>query len=116
MKSPEIDSYIKGCPEPHREAISKLRALAHRVAPGLVEVIEYKMPTFKVGGGTLCGMSSRAAYVSLYCDPAVVREHVSGLAGLDVGKSCVRFRRVADVGLGTIERIFRAVARKLGNG
>lgn len=111
MHSPEVDKYIAGCSEEHQQAITAIRALAHKVAPQVEESIQYKMPTFTVGDTSLCGISSRASYISLYCDPAVVKKNLAGLKGLDVGKSCIRFKKLQEIDLGTVQRIFAAILK-----
>jgi len=42
-----IDEYISLQPENNRELLQQLRALIHKAAPGLEEVISYQMPAFK---------------------------------------------------------------------
>jgi hypothetical protein len=43
--------------------------------------------------------------MSLYMDTGVVERHRQELAGLSVGKSCIRFRRIQDLPLDAIRRM-----------
>jgi hypothetical protein len=47
-----IDEYLAGLPDEVRERMQTLRALVHRVVPGVDERISYAMPTFAVDGWT----------------------------------------------------------------
>jgi hypothetical protein len=43
--------------------------------------------------------------MSLYMDVDLVERHGDNLAGLDVGKSCIRLKRIEDLPLDTVRRI-----------
>ncbi len=113
MKSAEIDHYIASCSPTHQEAITAIRKIVHDIAPEASEAILYKMPTFMIGTETLCNISSRANYVALYCDPTVVEAFIKGLKGLDVGKSCIRFKKLSEIDLNVVEKILTTIVRKL---
>ncbi len=112
MTSPKIDRYIAGCSANHGRAVSVVRKLVYCVAPEASESIQYKMPTFSIEGKTLCSISSRAGYIALYCEPDVVAKHLAGLKNLDVGKSCIRFKKLEDIDLGVVEEIFIDILKK----
>ncbi len=105
-KNSEVDAYIEACGLSHREALTTLRDLAHEARPDVVEMMRYKMPTFEhADGGFLCAMASRKNGVSLYCGPDALDEHRGKLGQLDVGKGCIRFKKVEDLPLDAIRRI-----------
>ncbi len=112
MKSQDVDAYLEELPAVRREALATVRDLIHRVAPDVQEEIRYKMPAFLVGGDVLCQLASQKRYLSLYVDPAVLEKHLGALAHLDVGKSCIRFRKIADLPLDEVEAILREVLAK----
>jgi uncharacterized protein YdhG (YjbR/CyaY superfamily) len=46
-RSAEVDAYIAARPAAVRLILRRIRAAAHRAAPGAVEVISYRMPALK---------------------------------------------------------------------
>ena len=62
------------------------------------------------------GLSSRAQYISLYCCACDTGGYVAEgfkarLPKADIGKSCVRFKRVSDVDLGVLRELLRATEK-----
>jgi hypothetical protein len=45
--------------------------------------------------------------MSLYMDVDLVRKYRAALKHLDVGKSCIRFRRIQDLPLDTVTQILK---------
>ncbi len=91
----------------------ELRSLLMELEPELEESVHYRMLGYGRGEDFVFHLNAQKGYVSLYCgnaskiDPDGVL-----LAGLNVGKGCIRFsksRRVADTCIG--EFIRRAVRR-----
>jgi uncharacterized protein YdhG (YjbR/CyaY superfamily) len=106
-KATTISEYLKELPPDRRAALSKLRALIHRVAPKTVETMQYGLPAF----GDLCALASQKNYMALYvCEGDVVKTHLSQLGKVSCGKGCIRFKRLADLNLGSVEIILREIA------
>jgi uncharacterized protein YdhG (YjbR/CyaY superfamily) len=106
-KATTISEYLKELPPDRRAALSKLRALIHRVAPKTVETMQYGLPAF----GDLCALASQKNYMALYvCEGDVVKAHLSQLGKVSCGKGCIRFKRLADLNLGSVEIILREIA------
>ena len=60
-KAPDVESYLAGCPEPHRTTLKKLRATIRSVAPKeTTEAISYGIPTFKYKGGLVAYAAFKA--------------------------------------------------------
>ena len=124
------DEYIAALPEGRREAVSAVREVILRnLPPGYEEgmshgMIAYYVPLERFGDTYngeplgLAGVASQKQYVSVYLlsvygDPATERWFRERWAAsgkkLNMGKSCVRFRRLEDVALDVIgEAIARA--------
>lgn len=100
----EVDTYLENCAPEHQTALITLRELIHDVQPDIIEKFEYKMPIFDYNG-QVCGMSSRKNYISLYCQPEVVDKYRDDLGKLNVGKGCIRFKKLEDLPLDTIRTI-----------
>ncbi|HEV3026386.1 MAG TPA: DUF1801 domain-containing protein [Planctomycetota bacterium] len=123
------DAYVKSLPPERREAISAVRATIRRNLPdGYEEIVDFGMLAYVVplrrfpdtyNGHPLAiaALASQKQYMSVYLmcvygDPAlrVWFESEFRKAGkkLDMGKSCVRFKKLDDLPLGVLGQ---AVAR-----
>lgn len=82
-----------------RAKLNSLRELITKVAPDWKEVIHYKMLGYGPEGEPVMHVNSQKARVCLYVgDIAKVDPSGELLAGMDMGKGCIRFRRKDDVG------------------
>ncbi len=107
-----VREYLAALPDDQRKALTRLRALIKKAAPGATENMTYGMPSYFLGG-PIFGLASQKGYMALYvCDTDVVAAHRSGLRGLDCGKSCIRFRRLDDLPLAVITRIIEDTVRR----
>jgi len=111
--SKEIDNYLLTVPEGRREALTKLRSWMFETLPDAREVIEYGMPGV-YQDALICSYKSQKNYMSLYMDVEIVEKHKPELeeAGLNCGKSCIRFRRLEQLPEETIKRMLRETAAK----
>ncbi len=110
-----IDAYLAELPPDRRAALSALRTLIHRVAPKAVEAMQYGLPAF----GDLCALASQKNYLSLYvCESDLVKAHLAQLGKVSCGKGCIRFKRLTDLNLATVESLLRKILklRKQGIG
>jgi uncharacterized protein YdhG (YjbR/CyaY superfamily) len=98
-----IDAYLANLEPERRAALAKLRALALETVPDAVETIKYHMPTYEYDGDVLCAFASQKNYMSLYLAPEIVERHKVELAGLSVGKSCIRFKKLEELPLDTVK-------------
>jgi uncharacterized protein YdhG (YjbR/CyaY superfamily) len=80
-------------------------------APEENENMKYRMPTY---GDDLvvCAMASQKHYMSLYLDTELVEKYRSKLDHLNLGKSCVRFRKLEDLPLDIIQIILEETVKK----
>jgi hypothetical protein len=124
------EDYLATLPEDRREAVAAIRDVINANLPdGYEEGMSYGMIAWYVplerSGATyngqplgLAGLASQKNYISLYLlsvygDGATEawfrKQYAASGKELNMGKSCVRFRRLADVPLGIIgETIARA--------
>ena len=108
----EVDAYVQDLEPERRAALETLRALVFRVAPEVVETMRYRMPTYEYGDEMLCAFASQKHYISLYMDVEIVKQHKAELTGLDLGKSCIRFRRLEQLDLETVEKMLKEGIQK----
>jgi uncharacterized protein YdhG (YjbR/CyaY superfamily) len=102
--TPEVDAYLSGLEPKRRAALEQLRALVRETLPDAAETMRYRMPTYELDG-VVCSFASQKHYMSLYMDVGLVEKYKEELEGLDVGKSCIRFKRIQDLPLDTVRRI-----------
>lgn len=96
-----------------REKLFALREVIFDVAPDWPEVIHYKMLGYGPEGDPTMHVNVQKARVCLYVgDIAKVDPSGELLAGMDMGKGCVRFRRKDDVGGNVRVFLERYVAMK----
>ena len=100
----QVDDYIETVPENKRDMVVQLRDALHEKHPRLDETYQYNMPTFETNGN-VCSLAARKQYMSLYCNMEVVEKYRADLSHLDVGKSCIRFKKLEDLPMDTIHTI-----------
>jgi uncharacterized protein YdhG (YjbR/CyaY superfamily) len=113
--TPEVDGYLENQTKERKAALTELRTLIRETVPDAVETLKYRMPTYEYAEGVLCAFASQKRYMSLYMDTELVEMHKQELAGLDVGKSCIRFRRLEQLPLETVRMILLETVEKRGN-
>ena len=128
-KAVRVEEYLDGLPSERREAVSKVREVILKNLPaGYEEGIQYGMigyyiplarypKTYNDQPVGLAALASQKNYMSLYLvniysDPEILERfkdayHKSGKK-LDMGKSCIRFKRVEDLPL---EIVGQTIAR-----
>ena len=114
--------YIAKLKEPRKSDVAALDALIRRVAPHLEPFImggmlgygrrHYKYATGREGDSFHIGIASNASYISLYvcaCDKKsyVAERYKKALPKANIGKSCVRFKKVADLDAKALEKLIR---------
>ncbi|HSR33231.1 MAG TPA: DUF1801 domain-containing protein [Anaerolineae bacterium] len=112
----EVDAYLENLEPLRRVALTELRSLVLAEVPDAVATMKYRMPTFELDGRVLCSFASQKYYMSLYMDTTLVEKHRAELAGLDVGKSCIRFRKLEKLPLETVRMILRETVEGLVEG
>jgi uncharacterized protein YdhG (YjbR/CyaY superfamily) len=110
--TPQVDAYLEKLEPDRRTALAQLRSLILETVPGAVEGMKYRMPTYEYEGGVLCAFASQKRYMSMYLAPEIVEKHRAELSGLDVGKSCVRFRKLEKLPLDTVRVILEETIQK----
>jgi uncharacterized protein YdhG (YjbR/CyaY superfamily) len=91
-KAPDVESYLAGCPEPHRTTLEKLRATIRSVVPKeTTEAISYGMPSFRYKGG-LVGYAAFKEHCSFFpMSGRVVEEFADELKAYKTSKGTIQF-------------------------
>lgn len=124
-----VDAYLAGIADPARRAdVEALHALITKVAPDLTPKLwgkiigygsySYHYPSGRSGEWFVLGLASNAASISVYVSATspggryVAEQHAASLAPASVGKSCIRFRRLAQLDPAALERVLREGAAR----
>ena len=86
-----IDNYIAGFPEGTRELLEQLRTSIVKTAPGAEEVINYKMPAFKLRGRMLVWYAAYDKHIGLYPTASPIPFFREELAGFKFSKGAIQF-------------------------
>lgn len=124
-----VDEYLAQLPDDRRETIAELRKLIRKRLPkGYVEAISYGMLSYEIPlekyPGTYNGqplsyvaLAAQKNYYALYLitpymDPALGAELKEAFAKagkkMDMGKSCLRFKKLDDLPLPAIGKVIAA--------
>ena len=114
--------YIARLKEPRKSDVAALDAMIRKTAPQLEPFIHsgmlaygpwhYKYASGREGDWFRIGVASNASYISLYvsasCESGyVVERYKKALPKAKIGRACVRFKRLADLDLASLEKLLR---------
>jgi hypothetical protein len=118
--------YIAKLEEPRKTEIAALDALIRKTAPKLEPFIHigilaygpwrYKYATGREGDWFRIGVASNKSYISLYicaCDDQgyIPERYKAALPKANIGKSCVRFKRLSDLEPTALKKMIREGAQ-----
>ena len=90
----DVTAYLEEVPIKRRAALERLRALCLETLDGYEEGMSYGMPSYMKDGVGEVAWASQKQYISLYIlKQGVVDAHRDALAGVSVGKGCIRLTR-----------------------
>src|SRR5215471_7466091 len=93
-----VSSYIGEQPVEWQPTLRRLRAVCRRELRGYTETMTYGMPSYSRGGQIEAAFAKQARYLSLYIlKQPVFEAHRAELAGLSLGKGCIRYRRAEQI-------------------
>jgi uncharacterized protein YdhG (YjbR/CyaY superfamily) len=111
VKPGDVSRYIEAAPAGRHGVLTRLRKLCRDTLTGYEECIEYGMPGYKKNGKVEVAFASQKNYISLYIlKHQVVIGHRDQLAGLSIGKGCIRYSKPEKMDFKVIESLLRATA------
>jgi Domain of unknown function (DU1801) len=125
VRTPE--EYIAALPDSRRDEVRLLHDLIRREAPDLEPHLcsgmlgygtyHYRYDSGREGDWFVVGLAGRKAHVSLYVsategDRYLAETYRDRLPKADVGRGCVRIKRLSDVDLATVAELIRAAASR----
>ena len=120
------EEYIAKVEESRRADIAALDALIRKTAPELEPFIlagilaygpwHYRSPSGCEGDWFRIGVASNKSYISLYVCVGDEMKHIAeeyrkALPKADIGRSCVRFKRLSDLDQGVLKKLIREGAK-----
>lgn len=120
------EEYIAQVEDKRRDDIQRLHDLVREVAPELEPTMEFKMLGYgkfhykyasgREGDWMKIGIANNKQYISLYCCAAdengyVAERYKERLPKANIGKSCVRFKRLSDLDEDALKDLIRASAK-----
>jgi uncharacterized protein YdhG (YjbR/CyaY superfamily) len=124
-KAKTHEQYIAEVEDKRRDDIQRLHDLVRDAAPELEPTMEfgmmgygkfhYKYASGREGDWMKLGIANNKQYISLYCCSADERGYVAEryrerLPKANIGKSCVRFKRLSDLDEETLRELIRETA------
>lgn len=118
------EAYVDGLPEPRRDDVGRLHARVREVAPSMAAsakegmlsygTYRYKYASGREGEWFVLGIASQKNYISLYAPTLNLEPYLARLPKADIGRGCIRFKRLDDLDLGVIDEVIRASAANDG--
>lgn len=123
--APTHDAYIDALEEPRRSEVRRLHELIRETVPQLEPTMDFKMlgygkyryryATGREGEWMLVGVASNKQSISLYVTATdesgyLAERYAPRLGKASCGKSCIRFKRLADLDLAALRELLREAA------
>jgi len=106
-----VDEYLAGVPDDRRPKLETVRQLCREHLPDHEEGVEWGMPVYRRRGQAEFAFASQARYISLYVmKQAAVEANADRLAGLDMGKGCLRLTPAAPIDTELVAALLDATA------
>lgn len=113
IQAATADEYFASVEASRRQDLARLRELVRKVVPAVEEGLEHGMPHYRAGGGIVCALACQKHYLALYVHATdLIAENAPAFAHLDVGKSCIRFKRATDLPLAVVAQILTKMAAR----
>lgn len=102
----DVTAYLQEVPAERQECLTKLREICLTTLAGYEESMVYGMPCYAKDGVVEVAFASQKNYISLYAlKQDAVEANKDALAGLNVGKGCIRYSKPAKMDFSVIEKL-----------
>jgi hypothetical protein len=116
--------YIEKLEGTRRDDIARLHERVVALAPGIATSTgngmleygryEYRYASGREGSWFVLGIASQKAYISVYAPTLTLEPYVARLPKANLGRGCIRFKRLDDVDEGVLDEVIRASAANDG--
>ncbi|MDP3741350.1 MAG: DUF1801 domain-containing protein [bacterium] len=129
VKASSVKEYFDMLSSERREAVGFLHKFIQKTAPTLKSRFAYNMPGYgsfkyknyrkEIIDWPIVALASQKNYISLYICAVQNGEYLAekykrDLGKVSVGKSCIRFKKIEDLNLKTLEKVIRLAAKSPG--
>lgn len=129
VKATSSKEYFAMLPEERRKSMEFLHKFIRDTAPSLKPNFLYNMPGYgsfpyknakkEMIGWPIIALASQKNYISLYVCAVEKGEYIAEknkdtLGKVSVGKSCIRFKKIEDLNLKTLEKVIKLAAKSPG--
>jgi uncharacterized protein YdhG (YjbR/CyaY superfamily) len=105
-QAPTVDAYLAEAPAAHAAQLRQIRELARTLLADYEERMHWGMPAYLQDGRVSFGFAAQKQYVSLYFrTPGTLERNADALRGVRRGKSCLRFRKPAEIQWSLVEKL-----------
>jgi len=111
-----VSAYLNELPAERRKALETLRAMIEKAAPQAKPTMKYGLPTWE-WNGPLFALAARPHGLELYvAEVDLVAKRKKTLGNVEIGTSCVRFKRLEDLNLEIVAALFAEAADRRKGG
>src|SRR3989344_5388173 len=122
VKAKSLEEYFSMLPEERKKPMEFLHKFIQSTVPRLKPVFSYNMPGYglfkyknykkEVIDWPVIALASQKNYISLYVCAVdkgeyIAEKHKDNLGKVGVGKSCIRFKKIEDLNLKTLEKVLK---------
>ncbi|MEJ2817387.1 DUF1801 domain-containing protein [Caulobacter sp. CCG-8] len=108
-KAASVDAFMAEVGDERRPALERLRALCREELAGWPEGMSYGMPGYGPPGAPVVAFNDQKQYIAFYAGQTAVARFADRLAGVDCGKSCIRYRKPDAIDFDLVRDILRDV-------
>lgn len=106
-----VTEYMREVPNDRLDALTELREMCLQTLSGYKETMEYGMPTYSHANHPQVAWNSQKNYISLYLmHSGVIKKYKPQLKNLDVGKSCIRYKKADQMNFNLIRQMLADTA------
>lgn len=129
VKAKSVKEYFDMLPSERRAPMKFLDAFIKKAAPKLKSRFAYNMPGYgsfkyrnykkEIIDWPIISLASQKNYISLYVCAVekgeyIAEKHKRELGKVSVGRSCIRFKKIEDLNLKTLEKVLKLAAKSPG--
>ena len=116
----EPDVWLAALDDVRRPQLEALDARIRQVVPGLDRYVDhgflsygrytYTYASGRTGEWMCIALASNKQYISFYAGPIGLEPYAKRLPKADLGRGCIRFKRIDDIDLKVLDEVIRASA------
>jgi len=111
-----VDDYLNAVDKKRLPYLLDLRAMLTKPELGLTETMQYKLPTYTKNGEVYFAFANQKNYMAFYvCHYDLLENFKEQLTKFNCGKSCIRFKKLAQEDLPLFGEIIEYVSTNLEN-